>query len=50
MFTFSASKALVENGHAVITSEPLLIAKLGFKKQSQNNFDPINFGANPIGI
>ncbi|CAM2779126.1 sodium/hydrogen exchanger [Legionella anisa] len=31
MLTFSASKALVENGHAVITNEPLLITKLGLK-------------------
>ncbi|WP_233590622.1 sodium:calcium antiporter [Legionella qingyii] len=31
LLTFRASKALVEDGHAVITNEPLLIAKLGFK-------------------
>jgi len=31
VLTFNASKALVENGHAVITNEPLFLARLGLK-------------------
>lgn len=31
LLTFNASNALVENGHAVISNEPLVLSKIGFK-------------------
>jgi cation:H+ antiporter len=42
--TFNASKALVENGHAVITNEPLLITKLGLKTNLKSILIQLIFG------
>lgn len=44
LLTFSASKALVENGHAVVTNEPLFITKLGLKSNFKTILIQLIFG------
>ncbi|WP_058477693.1 sodium:calcium antiporter [Legionella steigerwaltii] len=44
LFTFSASKALVEKGHAVITNEPLLLTKFGLKTNLKTILIQLIFG------
>ncbi len=44
LLTFSASKSLVENGHAVVTNEPLLITKLGLKPNLKTILIQLIFG------
>lgn len=44
LFTFSASSTLVKNGHAVVTNEPLIFTKIGFKTNLKTIFLQLAIG------